>query len=80
MPQNKDNGGEMSVREAGRKGGNTVKQKYGPQFYEEIGKKGGEARKEELGHEGYVELGHKGGQRVRELIEEGRQSQEEDQQ
>ncbi|MDR0966183.1 MAG: Em GEA1 (EM1) [Myxococcales bacterium] len=53
--------GEMSVREAG--------------------KRGGEARKEELGHEGYVELGHmggsKGGQRVRELIEEGREAEEE---
>ena len=31
----------MSVREAGQKGGETVKQKYGPEFYEQIGRKGG---------------------------------------
>jgi general stress protein YciG len=32
---------EMTVREAGRKGGETTKKRYGPRFYEEIGKKGG---------------------------------------
>ncbi len=32
----------MTVQEAGRKGGNVVKEKYGPEFYSEIGKKGGE--------------------------------------
>jgi len=31
----------MTVREAGRKGGETTKKRYGPRFYEEIGKKGG---------------------------------------
>lgn len=34
--------GKMTVAEAGRKGGNTVKKKYGHEFYEEIGRKGGE--------------------------------------
>ncbi|MDI1432102.1 KGG domain-containing protein [Polyangium sorediatum] len=38
----------------GQKGGETVRDKYGPEFYSEIG--------------------HKGGQRVKELIEEGKQS------
>ena len=40
MEQNKRGGG-MSVREAGQKGGETVKNKYGSEFYEQIGKKGG---------------------------------------
>ncbi len=31
----------MTVQEAGRKGGNTVKEKYGPEFYSQIGQKGG---------------------------------------
>ncbi len=66
--------GDMSVRDAGKKGGETRKQQLGHEGYEEIGHKGGEARKRELGHEGYEELGHKGGQRVRQLIEEGKQS------
>jgi general stress protein YciG len=72
------NKGDMTVREAGRMGGETVKEKYGPEFYSEIGHKGGEiggqVRKEQLGHEGYVELGHKGGEKVRELIEEGKRA------
>ena len=70
--------GEMTVREAGRKGGETTSERYGREFYEEIGQKGGEkggeVRKQQLGHEGYEELGHKGGQRVRELIEKGKET------
>jgi general stress protein YciG len=46
--------GGMTVREAGRKGGkiggrkggNTTKERYGPQFYSEIGHKGGQRVKE----------------------------------
>ncbi len=36
-----ERGGEMSVREAGRKGGLTVRDERGHEFYEEIGRKGG---------------------------------------
>ena len=69
-------GGEMSVREAGRKGGEkggqTTKERYGTPFYKEIGRKGGEAVRDERGHEFYEEIGRKGGQKVRELIAEGK--------
>jgi general stress protein YciG len=37
---------DMTVREAGRMGGETVKEKYGPEFYSEIGHKGGEKVRE----------------------------------
>ncbi len=42
--------GEMTVREAGHlggeKGGETTKERYGPEFYSEIGHKGGQKVKE----------------------------------
>ncbi len=49
--------GEMTVREAGHKGG----------------EKGGEATSKKYGHEFYEEIGHKGGQRVKELIQKGKE-------
>mgnify|MGYP001432915667 CR=1 FL=1 len=39
--QKKNNKGQMSVQEAGRKGGKTTSREYGPEFYHEIGTKGG---------------------------------------
>ena len=48
--------GEMTVGEAGRKGGEKTAKTHGHEFYEEIGHKGGE----------------KGGRKVRELIEKGK--------
>ena len=50
------------AREAGRKGGETVKNRYGPSFYQSIGKKGGETVKRERGAEFYAEIGRKGGE------------------
>ena len=50
------------AREAGRKGGETVKNRYGPEFYQSIGKKGGETVKRERGPEFYAEIGRKGGE------------------
>ena len=42
-PQEK---GNLSVAEAGRLGGEKVRDKYGPEFYSEIGHKGGQRGKE----------------------------------
>jgi general stress protein YciG len=38
----KEKRGGMTVREAGRKGGQTTSERHGPQFYEEIGRIGGQ--------------------------------------
>jgi uncharacterized protein len=61
-PAKKPQGG-MSVREAGRKGGQTVKARYGSEFYESIGRKGGEATKNTHGHEFYENIGKLGGKK-----------------
>jgi hypothetical protein len=53
----------MSVREAGKRGGDRVKEKYGSEFYEAIGRKGGEATKSKYGPTFYEEIGAKGGQK-----------------
>jgi len=58
--------------EAGRRGGETVKERYGTPFFQTIGRlgaergaeKGGEARKKELGSDGYAQLGRMGGKAV----------------
>jgi len=50
------------ARQAGRKGGEIVKQKYGPTFYQEIGRKGGETVKKSRGTGFYAEIGRKGGE------------------
>ena len=49
--------GEISVREAGRRGGEETSRTHGKEFYQEIGHKGGQ----------------RGGPRVRELIERGKE-------
>jgi general stress protein YciG len=54
--------GDMTVEEAGRKGGETTAKTHGHEFYEQIGHKGGEKG------------GHKGGQKVKRLIEEGKEA------
>src|SRR5580698_8502047 len=53
----------MTVREAGQKGGEIVKKKYGPAFYEAIGRKGGLATKQAHGHSFYEAIGKKGGKK-----------------
>jgi general stress protein YciG len=64
-PEDKQPGGEMSVREAGKKGGNTVRDRYGSGFYEEIGRKGGQATRQRHGVEFYESIGQKGGKVVK---------------
>jgi general stress protein YciG len=52
--------GEISVNEAGRRGGEATSATHGREFYEDIGHMGGQ----------------KGGQRVKELIEEGKEAED----
>lgn len=65
---------ELTVSEAGRRGGEATRRKYGPEFYEEIGKKGGETVKRERGSGFYEEIGRKGGQKVRQLVDQGKRA------
>ncbi len=72
----KEKKGDMTVKEAGHKGGEKTSETHGKEFYEEIGHKGGESTSKSHGKEFYEEIGHKGGekggQRVKELIEKGK--------
>ena len=58
--------GEISVREAGHRGGEATSRTHGHEFYSEIGHMGGEAG------------GKKGGARVRELVAKGKRMEEEE--
>ena len=70
--------GEMSVREAGRRGGEVRREQLGPEGYSQLGRKGGEATASTHGSGFYQQIGQKGGevggQRVRELIDRGKQA------
>ncbi len=66
--------GDMTVEQAGRRGGETTAKKYGREFYEEIGRKGGERVAKKYGHEHFEEIGRKGGLKVAELIERGKKA------
>ena len=71
-------GGEMSVREAGRKGGEARRAQLGPGGYAQLGRKGGKATAASHGSAFYQAIGQKGGaiggQRIRELIEQGKRA------
>lgn len=61
--------GQMSVADAGRKGGKSVNERYGKEFYSEIGKKGAASLRNTLGEQNYndhlKEIASKGGQASR---------------
>jgi len=76
--------GKMTVEEAGRMGGEKTSETHGPEFYSEIGSKGGSERAKQHrgtsaaeGKTSLEEAGHRGGQRVRKLIEEGKEHENE---
>jgi len=76
------NKGSLTVREAGKLGGEQTAQTHGKEFYSEIGhkggqlggQKGGQATSKKYGPEFYSEIGHKGGQKVKKLIENAKKS------
>jgi uncharacterized protein len=92
MSEAKRRKGEMTVQEAGRRGGERTSHTHGSEFYSEIGRKGGQIGGPKGGaerakqHEGspeaegkmsLEEAGHKGGQKVRKLIAEGKEHEKE---
>jgi uncharacterized protein len=48
---------------AGSRGGATVKERYGSEFYQRIGAKGGQTVREKHGRDHFVEIGKIGGSR-----------------
>jgi general stress protein YciG len=76
--------GQMTVQEAGKRGGLKTSESHGEEFHSEIGSKGNSERAKQ--HEGSAEAegktsleeaGHRSGQRVRKLIQEGKEHEEE---
>ncbi len=68
----KEDGGGMTVREAGRRGGETTARTHSREFYEEIGHKGGKAVSSgEKGRQHMADIGRKGGFLHGESGEEG---------
>lgn len=68
------NPGQMTVSEAGKRGGEKTAETHGHDFYESIGKKGGQTTSDKYGAPFYEGIGHKGGQKVKQLIEEGKKA------
>lgn len=51
--------GPAAGTEAAKRGGQTVREKYGRDFYARIGKKGGDAVKQQRGPDFYAAIGRK---------------------
>jgi uncharacterized protein len=61
MARNNSSQGQMTVQEAGRKGGKTTARTHGRDFYQSIGRKGGQSRADDADVQS-GSLGRKGGQ------------------
>jgi general stress protein YciG len=61
LSKRKEEKGKITVEEAGKRGGEATSESHGSEFYSDIGHKGGA----------------KGGPRVKELIEEGKEHEQE---
>jgi general stress protein YciG len=66
--------GDLTVREAGRRGGRATKLRHGPEFYETIGRNGGTATKTLYGPQFFQRIGRKGGHRLRQLVAQGKRA------
>ena len=72
--RNKDKGqqtefsGEVTVKEAGRRGGTATRDHHGVEFLRKIAKKGGETTKRRYGHL-FSEFGRRGGRPKRPNLE-----------
>ena len=60
---------EMTVSEAGRKGGKTTAKRHGSGFYKQIGKMGGDANAKNHDRAHFQKLGRKGGAVVKALFD-----------
>lgn len=54
---------EMSVRQAGARGGQATRDRHGIEYFKRIGKRGGETTKSRYGHL-YREFGRRGGRPI----------------
>lgn len=64
---------DMTVREAGKKGGSTTRDRYaGTGYYQKIGRKGGKRTREKHGPEFFETIGKRGGARLAELARRGK--------
>ena len=61
---------QLTVAEAGRRGGTAIRDRYVVQFYRQIGTRGGETTKRRYGHL-FSEFGRKGGRPRRPNLENG---------